>query len=105
LPIIITSNNGNSTASFGLLEANETKTQKIKFCLRRPSNLNQIVFKLKITSKEAPEIGKTYKIGFFPIPYIRTISFWLFTALFGIIGVIFLSIVTEITREKVRTKI
>jgi hypothetical protein len=99
LPIMITSDEGSSLTELGILEANEIKTKKIKFYLNRPIDKSQIKFKLKITSNETKEVEKEYKIKFFPIPYTKTFSFWLFVSLIGVIVVIIISTGAEKSKE------
>ena len=67
--ITIISNNGSSFIDFEALNANETKTKKIKFNLRKLENKREMEFTLKITSGTTPDIAE----GSFKITVLNTI--------------------------------
>jgi hypothetical protein len=90
--ITITSNKGSSIMDFGILEANETKTQKIKFFLKKSTGKCEMELKLRITSQTvtAPEIENPYPIGIITIPHIKDFIRLLFTFLLSSILIPFI---------------
>lgn len=95
IPIIISSNKGNSTADFGTLRPGETKTKSIMFHLKRSMRKSDIKFKLMVTSDNGIEIDeRDYQIGYIPLPFLEDALFWFFTTFVTALGVVIVSIVS-----------
>ena len=81
--VTITSNKGSSIMNFGTLEANETKTQKIKFLLKKSIGKSEMEVRLRIKSQTVtvPEMDNPYQIGIISIRRIKDIIILIFTFL------------------------